>query len=289
MPLRWTRSPALTHPVLIGAVPGGGTSPSWRADLQDPQRAGVGLVICLLEAEELRSLEGAPEPHEHAAAATAPGMRLLHLPTEDPCAPSRAAIDAAVSAIAQASTTSTRTYVRCMAGLGRAGTVAAGLLVRQGMPPGDAIALVRWVRSGAIQFAEQEALIHRLADPLERALPERRPGHRAARPGQQGAAWHPRAQPGCGLDATPLAQALHPAPARAPGHPARPGVQPGCGPGSVAWITPSLVSGIEARIVRRCSTAERPENRVEPRLQVPLPQVFAATRAASTPDRRQAQ
>ncbi len=41
----------------------------------------------------------------------------------------------------------------------RAGTSAACMLVETGLSPRDAITLVRWIRLGAIQSAEQEALL----------------------------------------------------------------------------------------------------------------------------------
>jgi hypothetical protein len=49
--------------------------------------------------------------------------------------------------------------VHCRGGLGRAGTVAARLLVELGMDPRKAIAAVREVRPGAIEILEQEQFI----------------------------------------------------------------------------------------------------------------------------------
>lgn len=48
-------------------------------------------------------------------------------------------------------------YVHCKGGLGRAGTIAARLLVDLGVAPKKAIADVRAARPGAIQTREQEA------------------------------------------------------------------------------------------------------------------------------------
>ena len=53
--------------------------------------------------------------------------------------------------------------VHCMAGLGRAGTIAAAMLIEGGMPAPDAMQLVRWVRPGAIQSVAQEELLEALA------------------------------------------------------------------------------------------------------------------------------
>jgi ADP-ribosyl-[dinitrogen reductase] hydrolase len=49
--------------------------------------------------------------------------------------------------------------VHCRGGLGRAGTIAARLLVELGMEPVNAITSVRAVRPGAIETREQEKYI----------------------------------------------------------------------------------------------------------------------------------
>jgi protein-tyrosine phosphatase len=49
--------------------------------------------------------------------------------------------------------------VHCRGGLGRAGTIAARLLVELGMEPTKAIASVRVVRQGAIETSDQEKFV----------------------------------------------------------------------------------------------------------------------------------
>ena len=49
--------------------------------------------------------------------------------------------------------------VHCRGGLGRAGTIAARLLVELGMEPATAIANVRRVRPGAIETDDQEKFV----------------------------------------------------------------------------------------------------------------------------------
>ena len=49
--------------------------------------------------------------------------------------------------------------VHCRGGLGRAGMIAARLLVELGMEPAEAIARVRAVRPGAIETPEQERFV----------------------------------------------------------------------------------------------------------------------------------
>jgi hypothetical protein len=50
--------------------------------------------------------------------------------------------------------------VHCRGGLGRSGTVAACLLVRDGVPPKEAVARVRAHRPGAVETREQERYVH---------------------------------------------------------------------------------------------------------------------------------
>jgi protein-tyrosine phosphatase len=57
-----------------------------------------------------------------------------------------------------------KVLVHCRGGLGRAGTVAACLLVEQGVAAGDAMARVRTSRPGAIETLAQEAFVRRTLD-----------------------------------------------------------------------------------------------------------------------------
>jgi ADP-ribosyl-[dinitrogen reductase] hydrolase len=56
-----------------------------------------------------------------------------------------------------------RVVLHCRAGLGRAGTIAAHLLVELGMPAAEAVSQVRKVRRGAIQTGAQEAHVQKVA------------------------------------------------------------------------------------------------------------------------------
>lgn len=56
--------------------------------------------------------------------------------------------------------------MHCKGGLGRAGTVAARLLIEFGQAPEDAIACVRAARPGAIETHQQETYLRQLNDVL---------------------------------------------------------------------------------------------------------------------------
>jgi ADP-ribosyl-[dinitrogen reductase] hydrolase len=117
----------------------------WRADV----------VVSLIETHEFEFLGVTDLPdvvEEH-------GMRWMHLPIVDLSVPNqrfqnRWAINGAD--LRQVVRSGGRVLLHCRGGLGRAGMIAARLLVELGMEPGKAIQAVRRVRPGAIETAEQE-------------------------------------------------------------------------------------------------------------------------------------
>ena len=57
--------------------------------------------------------------------------------------------------------------VHCRGGLGRAGTIAARLLIELGMEPKKAIATVRAARPGAIETSQQEEFVLSIGRPRQ--------------------------------------------------------------------------------------------------------------------------
>lgn len=55
--------------------------------------------------------------------------------------------------------------VHCWGGLGRAGTIAACVLVATGVAPDRAIDVVRAARPGAVQTPEQDVFVREIAEP----------------------------------------------------------------------------------------------------------------------------
>ncbi len=119
---------------------------------------GAAAVVTLIEPAELKALqiEGLGDNVRRRR------MEWLHLPIPDVTAPD-AEFDliwpghsARLHAILKSGG---KILVHCKGGLGRAGTIAARLLVELGSRPADAIAAVRAVRPGAIQTKEQERWI----------------------------------------------------------------------------------------------------------------------------------
>ena len=150
-------SPSLPGALFIWRCPslaGGTLSPSDAACLSE---AGITHVFCLLGAAEVESLSA------RRAAVEALGMRFHSAPIADFAAPTLSQAELLVAEATRLLGDGAHILVHCMAGLGRSGTVAALLCVSQGMGAGGAIALVRRVRPGAIESAEQEALVRAFA------------------------------------------------------------------------------------------------------------------------------
>ncbi len=139
-------------------MPGGYKSPR-DADLQALQSHGIDLLICLVEDWELGHLEPPETLQERRQATQNHAMDFFHHPIEDFAAPDLQAAYHTIEHIHKCLTEGKTIIMHCWAGLGRAGTMAACLLVHRGMTAQDAIHTVRWVRPGAIQSQSQEALI----------------------------------------------------------------------------------------------------------------------------------
>ena len=113
-------------------------------------------MLTLVEGHELASLG----VEDLGAQVEARHMAWLHAPIADVSTPS-AAFEAAWSDIGEGLRARLRSgfdiVVHCKGGLGRAGMIAARLMVELGVAPAKVIDLVRKVRPGAIETAAQEA------------------------------------------------------------------------------------------------------------------------------------
>jgi hypothetical protein len=168
-----------THPLQIAelATPGGGIigvtfcpgkcGPSlyghlWQrdldADLDVIQHWGARAVLTLVEPLELEALKVAALGEKVRGR----GMRWLHLPIPDVSVPSaqferqwRDEVPELLDTLRQGG----KLLVHCKGGLGRAGMVAAFLLIETGERPEVATRRVREVRPGAIETAAQERYV----------------------------------------------------------------------------------------------------------------------------------
>jgi protein-tyrosine phosphatase len=167
-PLRIAEIPVGFGTVGVTLCPGksGGSlfGKGWARDLQTDIAAiaawGATVVVTLIEDQEFAALEveGLPEAVRGA------GMVWHHLPITDVSVPDerferqwphlwptfRARLDEGEKLL-----------VHCRGGLGRAGTVAALMLVEAGESPATAISRVRAARPGAIETLDQESWLKR--------------------------------------------------------------------------------------------------------------------------------
>lgn len=124
-------------------------------DLGTLRAWGANALITLLEEHEFDLLH----VRELGEMAESAGLEWHHLPIPDMAAPGwhfeRRWVYSGVR-LRRLLRRGGRVVVHCRAGLGRAGAIAARLLVELGVPPAEAISQVRKVRPGAIQTPEQE-------------------------------------------------------------------------------------------------------------------------------------
>ncbi len=116
---------------------------------------GASAVVTLIEGQEFKKLGVERLPDIVRAA----GIEWHHLPVKDVTAPDQAFEARWVYAgarLRERLRAGDRVLVHCRGGLGRAGSVAARLLVEFGADPGEAIRQVRAVRPGAIETHTQE-------------------------------------------------------------------------------------------------------------------------------------
>ena len=124
------------------------------ADLDVVQAWGATTVVTLVETHELVWLK-VPDLGQRVRER---GLQWLHLPIVDQSVPGKdfeTAWPTVASQLRQIIAGGDRALVHCRGGLGRAGTVAACLLVDLGVAPSDAVNRVRAERPNAIETAEQ--------------------------------------------------------------------------------------------------------------------------------------
>lgn len=118
---------------------------------------GTGMLVSLIEDHELELLEITTLPTE----ALKHGLELVRFPIRDCSVPDdRAATERLVAQIVERMRAGLRVVVHCRGGIGRAGMIAACVLVELGTAPREAIAQVRRARDPrAVETREQERFV----------------------------------------------------------------------------------------------------------------------------------
>lgn len=131
-------------------------------DLDAVRDWGAAAAVTLIEPQEFVALRVERLGEEVAAR----GIRWFHLPIRDVTAPGASFEEAWQQKgpiLHELLKHGQSVFIHCKGGLGRAGTVAARLLVELGDDPDVAIAKVREVRRGAIDVGEQENYVRALS------------------------------------------------------------------------------------------------------------------------------
>lgn len=126
-----------------------------QADINEIQAWGAATVITLIESHEFELLSVT----ELGRKVEEQGMNWEHMPVTDVSIPDQRFYGQWRSRGAELRglcDRGERILVHCRGGLGRAGIIAAQLLVESGIPPNLAIKRVREARPGAIETNEQE-------------------------------------------------------------------------------------------------------------------------------------
>lgn len=138
-------------------------------DLNEIAAWGAVAIITLVEAVELQELQVIGL----GAGAEARHMEWLHLPVQDYSVPT-SDFEAAWAQVGERIRHRIRSgfhiLIHCKGGLGRAGMIAAKLMIELGVPVKEAISQIRKARPGAIETAEQLAYVR-----AQKAVPEDRP------------------------------------------------------------------------------------------------------------------
>ena len=132
------------------------------ADLRRVREWGASTLITLVEKNEMDDVFRVPDLRSRAKAA---GLKWVHCPIPDMDCPGsefNAAWSKEWRSIRRTLSTGGQVVVHCAAGRGRAGTVAARILIAFGIPADDAIRSVRNARPDAIESRVQEKYLRSL-------------------------------------------------------------------------------------------------------------------------------
>ena len=135
----------------------GRTNDAFRHFVDEMIANGIGLAVVLMTRTELMRLYGMDLCEFYRRN----GMEVLHYPVEDGSTPEDLGSFHALMKRLLDRLKKSRILIHCNAGLGRTGTVAAGLLIFRGEKPDEAVAKIRRARQGAVQNVWQEDFLRR--------------------------------------------------------------------------------------------------------------------------------
>ncbi len=159
MLINWFPEDLISPPGRLGLTHLPGVHGKRDKDLDSLKSEGVTRILCLVEGHELSYSTPGENALKRREAVESRGITFMHHPIIDFDAPYLADAQRTITELDQALKQGDSIIIHCWAGLGRAGTMAACLLIHNGMAANTAIETVRSVRKGAIQSEVQEQFI----------------------------------------------------------------------------------------------------------------------------------
>ena len=149
--------------IFLGRAPGYGSDR--HSDFREIRSNGISKIYCLQEEEELLYLSNGQENIESRRESLSNlGIELVHSPVKDFGVPSKEQAAELADSILRDVKSGKNVLVHCMGGLGRTGTIAACVLVRTGIAPGDAVKAVRAVRPGTLETDAQAGFVRGIGE-----------------------------------------------------------------------------------------------------------------------------
>ncbi len=147
-----------THSTLaISCVPGKPGKTNITEDVELVHKSGYNIVVCLLTWDEMEKMGMMQYPSELMNK----GILFLHMPIFDGSVPHIREAKSLVNTLVQRLLLGNNVLIHCRCGYGRAGTIAACILLHFDYDAKHAIELVRSRRHGAIQTNIQEEFVRK--------------------------------------------------------------------------------------------------------------------------------
>lgn len=140
-------------------------------DIQSLRSWGADIVVTLLEESELHAL-GVSDLSKYVLALD---MVWMHLPIRDRDIPDEAAEEkwrSAVLGLCNLLQQGQRVVVHCKEGIGRAGLIAARLVIGLGVPAEEAVRIVQNARPGSLLLNSHVRYCHSFAEKMRTAVPK---------------------------------------------------------------------------------------------------------------------
>ncbi|MGV6809722.1 MAG: phosphatase domain-containing protein [bacterium] len=166
MLIDWLPSDILPSQGRLGLTHMPGSRAARDSDLAALQRLGVDALVCLQQPREFQQINPPETLAERETAVQAHQIQFVHDAITDFAPPTIEQAQRIVTKLKHLLDEGQTVVVHCFAGLGRAGTIAACVLVAYGHRASDAVKLVREYRKGAVQTQAQAAFVQQFAQAL---------------------------------------------------------------------------------------------------------------------------